>query len=148
VLVPALADAFRAGLQALSDNDRAHVRVGHPRSLRGSIDLDTTLRRLCPSDARWDYAISYQHAGRASEFLYWVEIHPANSHGPGEVLAKLLWLRAWLRQHASALDSIERVFVWVSSGNTSFSPNSPQVRQLASQGLRHVGSVLCINGRR
>jgi hypothetical protein len=60
------------------------------------------------------------------------------------VLAKLTWLKRWLRESAPRLQSMRKVFVWVSSGKTSFTLSSPQQKQFALLGLRHQGRVFKI----
>lgn len=76
--------------------------------------------------------------------VYWVEIHTANDKEIKVVLDKLRWLRAWLKGDGVLLSRFERDFVWVSSGATSFTLSSPQLKQFAQLGLQHKGSVLRI----
>jgi hypothetical protein len=43
------------------------------------------------------------------EMVYWVEVHPANSGAVNEVLSKLTWLNAWLRDSAPRIS----VSLWI-----------------------------------
>lgn len=141
---PDLRGAWYGGLQALSSTDRGRLIVQDTRSIAGSVNIDVALRIKFPNESRWDYAIGYQRTGERAEIVYWVEVHPANTGSVNEVLAKLDWLRKWMSGNAPSLDSMKRQFVWISSGKTSFTSGSPQQKQLALQGVRHVGRVLRI----
>jgi hypothetical protein len=78
------------------------------------------------------------------EIVYWVEVHPASQGEVKVVLAKLQWLRTWLNNEANKLDSMNRQFIWVSSGKTSFTLSSPQRKQFVLHGLQHKGRVFKI----
>ena len=139
-----LQNAWRPGLQALRAQDRPHVVPEHPRNLQGSVDVDSSLRRLQPNANRWDFAIGYRHANRQKDFIYWVEIHTAADKEVKVVLRKLDWLRKWLESDGNLLDQFDREFIWVSSGVTTFTPESPQRKRLAQSGLQHKGGLLRI----
>jgi len=141
---PHLANAWAAGLGALRTRDRDHVEPEDPRRLAGSADLDSALRDQHPNAHRWDFAIGYRHTNRKEDCVYWVEIHTANDHEVAVVLDKLAWLRGWLKGDGQLLRRFECDFVWVSSGTTSFTPGSPQVKKFAQLGLQHKGSLLRI----
>jgi hypothetical protein len=128
----------------LRAQDRPHVVPEDPRLLKGSADVDSALQRREPSAHRWDFAIGYWHANRQKDCIYWVEIHTANDKAVNVVLNKLRWLRGWLAGDGKLLNNFERDFVWVSSGATSFTLGSPQLKQFAQLGLRHKGRVLRI----
>src|SRR5262249_2940533 len=80
VSIPAVAEHYRAGLQALRAADVAHVICDTPRKLTGSIDLDAAKHATEPQAARWDYGIGFK-LSPAEERAIWVEVHPASSSG-------------------------------------------------------------------
>jgi hypothetical protein len=141
---PDLKGAWRGGLQALPGADTQHVDAEDPRRLAGSVDVDSALAGKYPNDPRWDYGIGHRPTNVTGEMVYWIEIHPASSGEVKAVLAKLTWLKRWLRESAPRLQSMRKVFVWVSSGKTSFTLSSPQQKQFALLGLRHQGRVFKI----
>lgn len=138
-----LAGAWCPGLQALKRADKLHVRAQDTRRLTGSADVDAALQQRRPKDKRWDYAIGHQPANGQREMIYWVEVHPAGAGDTKVVLAKLDWLKQWLTG-APYLNAMPREFVWVSSGQTSFSLTAPQQKQWALRGLQHKGRVFTI----
>ncbi|MCA9155463.1 MAG: hypothetical protein KDA38_11780, partial [Planctomycetales bacterium] len=101
--VPAIAGGLCDGLQAVRTADKRHLRISVPESLVGSVDVDSTLKTAFPNAPRWDYAIGYHCSNRKVEVVYWVEIHPASDGEIKVVLAKLEWLRGWLRENANRL---------------------------------------------
>jgi len=135
-----LSGAFCAGLGAVRPADRARINAARPRALRGSVDLDATLKKLLPTDSRWDYGVGL--AESKAERVFWIEVHPATERGAAEVEAKLEWLKAWLREHAPALNALERTFVWIASGAVGISPKSSIRRRLATMGLSFSGGHL------
>lgn len=143
---PHLAGQWQPGLQALRAEDRPHVLPSDPRKLRGSVDVDTALKKL-PAQAeahRWDFAIGFQHTNRAAEFVYWVETHTGNDSQISVMMDKLAWLKQWLAGDGKPLAGFECDFVWAPSGATSFTKGARQVRALAGMGLRYTGSGLKI----
>ncbi len=144
---PDVAHAWRPGLQALCAADGKHVRAEDPQRLRGSVNIDKSLQRRYPNDSRWDYAVGYQPVNGKGPMIYWIEIHPATQHGVTEVLNKREWLLQWLKNSAPLLDKMRRAFVWVSSGKTSFIPNSPQAKKLAADGVQYAGRLFIIPNR-
>jgi hypothetical protein len=141
---PSVADAWCSGLGALRRGDKGHIEAEDTRRLRGSVDVDTALKPSCPDEPRWDYAIGHKPSNPDTETVYWVEIHPASSGEVKAVLEKLAWLKAWLRKAAPKLNALHREFIWVSSGKTSFTLSSPQLKQFAQHGLQHKGRVFKI----
>jgi hypothetical protein len=115
--------------------------------LRGSFYVDKALQQLEPNAYRWDFAIGHEH-DRNQECIYWVEIHTASDSEVNVVLNKLRWLKAWLITDGQALNKFEREFIWVSSGATHFTLNSPQQKQFAVLGLQHKGKILRIPNTR
>jgi hypothetical protein len=145
---PHLQGAWKSGLEALRTRDKPHVQAEDTRKLSGSADLDAALQPHEPHAHRWDFAIGYKHINRTWECLYWVEIHTANAKEVNVVLNKLRWLKQWLKGDGHRLALFEHDFVWVSSGATSFTLNSPQQKQFAVLGLQHKGRLLRIPNER
>lgn len=137
-----------AGLQALRAEDKPHIEAEDTRKLRGSVDVDTALQRADPNANRWDFGIAYQHTDRDSEVVYWTELHTASDSEVKVVIAKVRWLLGWLKNGGHELEPFERDIVWISSGSTTFTLTSPQQKQMAAAGLRHVGSKLRIRNQR
>jgi hypothetical protein len=141
---PHLKNAWMPGLGALRAQDRPHIAAADPRLLKGSVDVDAALQKQQPNAHRWDFAIGYRHSNRQEDCVYWVEIHTAEDKEVNVVLDKLHWLRQWLAAGGKPMDHFERDFIWVSSGATSFTLTSPQIKRFAQLGLQHKGRVLRI----
>lgn len=146
--IPAMKGAWCPGLQALRAEDKPHIEAKDPRAITGSVDVDAAYRKLMPQSNRWDFGISFQHSNREKEVIYWVELHTASDSQVKVVIKKAEWLLEWLRNEGHPLAAFERELVWVSSGNTSFTRSSPQRKQMAQAGLRHVGGKLRIPAKR
>lgn len=132
--IPAIAGAYKEGLQALESKDAGKVKPQNPRKLSGSVYLDKCLKTTNPHDARWDYVIGY------SEKAYFVEVHPANTSNVDEVVKKKKWLDVWLKTNALDLKAMMAGtgYYWIASGKVAILPNSPQARKIAKNKL-----VLC-----
>ena len=132
--VPAIAGAYREGLQALESKDAGKVKPQNPRKLSSSVYLDKCLKTTNPHDARWDYVIGYR------EKAYFVEVHPANTSNVDEVVKKKKWLDVWLKTNALDLKAMMAgtSYYWIASGKVAILPNSPQARKIAKNKL-----VLC-----
>lgn len=132
--IPAIAGAYREGLQALESKDAGKVKPQNPRKLSGSVYLDKCLKTTNPHDARWDYVIGYR------EKAYFVEVHPANTSNVDEVVKKKKWLDVWLKTNALDLKAMMSGtgYYWIASGKVAILPNSPQARKIAKNKL-----VLC-----
>ncbi len=141
---PDLKGSWLPGFQALWKADKEHVSAEDNRRITGSVNIDAALKDRCPHDNRWDYAIGHQPVNAQSEMIYCLEVHPASSGEVKVVLAKVAWLVRWLKESAPKLQGMKKVFVWVSSGKTSFTLSSPQRKQFALHGLRHTGRVFTI----
>jgi len=143
---PQLEGHWKPGLGALRAQDRTHVKPEDTSTdkLRGSVDVDTALMATDPHGNRWDFAIGYQHANRADEFIYWVETHSGNDSQISVMLKKLAWLKTWLKGGGKELAKFDRSYVWATSGATSFTKGATQVRTLADQGLIYSGSIFKI----
>lgn len=137
-----LAGAHRSGLGALSGSAASHVSVRPETRLSGSVDLDSALRPLFPTAARWDYVIGRKQ-GRKRDLLHWIEIHPASGgKNVGEVAAKVQWLRGWLA--GTPLAAYPRRLVWVASGRAAFNARDPKLKALALAGVQFAGGHLTI----
>lgn len=132
--IPAIAGAYREGLQALESKAAGKVKPQNPRKLSGSVYLDKCLKTTNPHDARWDYVIGYR------EKAYFVEVHPANTSNVDEVVKKKKWLDVWLKTNALDLKAMMAgtSYYWIASGKVAILPNSPQARKIAKNKL-----VLC-----
>ncbi|MEW5764477.1 MAG: hypothetical protein ACOYXN_02050 [Acidobacteriota bacterium] len=129
-------EAYQPGLQALGSNS-AKIQDDCRRTT-GSLFLDKTLENSQPyaNQPRWDYGIGVRRRNR--EEAFWVEVHPANTHGVTEVLRKLDWLKNFLNHVAPSLRGItrsEQPYVWIASGGIHIQKNTPQSRRLAASGL-------------
>jgi len=135
---PSIAEAYRPGLQAMEKEHRDHVAPPDTRLLTGSINLDRALATAMPNAPRWDYGVGLKTRTQ-SEKAIWIEVHPASSNHIDGILAKLGWLKGWLRTDAPRLKAMPAEFVWIASGRVSLPPHSPQRRKIAGQGLRFGG---------
>lgn len=137
---PALAASYRAGIQALNKPDKNRLKGAEKTT--GSIALDDALKQAFPSDNRWDYGIGLP-AKSGKEKVLWLEVHHSSSGQAAVVSAKLSWLKSWLVNHAPALDSLEKTFVWLVS-NVEHNPRDRLRHRLAAekQGLRYLAGVL------
>jgi hypothetical protein len=106
------------------------------------------MRSTDPNANRWDFAIGYRHTKPKEEWIYWVEIHSASDGEIGVVLYKFDWLKRWLEKSGTPLRDLRLDFVWVSSGATTFTRTSPQLRRFAQKGLRYAGKMLRIQNER
>jgi hypothetical protein len=138
--VPGLATAYRAGLRALPAEDRARVQPTRPSALRGSVNIDGALRYHVPNCNRWDYVVASVVGSPRAERLYWIEVHPANAGSNlREVFAKFGWLKEWLTSGARRLAAYPKDVIWIASGRSAFHAGSPEIKRLASEGIRFVG---------
>ena len=135
--------AWKPGKRALSNACRSRVECEDTRRLTGGINLDSALTKDADraNEPRWDYGLGYQPP-HGAERAIWLEVHPSATSNVDEVIAKLSWLRAWLRNEAPRLESLTvtdsdiPAFVWVATAGVHIPRNSPQARRLSSQGLR------------
>jgi hypothetical protein len=143
---PSVRTQYRAGLQALPGGHAARIRCGNPRRFTGSLNVDAALQIAQPHAQRWDYGIGLRRSG--SDVAIWVEVHPASSSGVSDMLAKLRWLRDWLRNEATALQDLlpePSEYYWVSTdASIAITPNSMQAKRLAAAGLRGPTRVLTL----
>jgi len=137
---PALANAYRPGLQALKRADAERITCTKPRDLAGSVDVGSALCKAFPNKPRWDYAVGIKY-DLTSDRAIWIEVHPASSTGEvNTVISKLHWLKTWAADAAPNLLRLTREYVWIATGSVAFSQDSPQRRRLANEGIRFVGT--------
>jgi len=132
-----VADAYQPGKQALGPY-RDRIQCSNPHRFTGSINLDAALSTAFPDAPRWDYGIGFQKNGR--EVALWIEVHPASTSDVDNVLAKLEWLKLWLRREADALWRLTirndgQQYVWIATGGVHIRPGTPQARRLQTAGL-------------
>lgn len=128
---PQIRECYRNGLQALGAYS-IKINPGNARLCHGSVDLDSCVESLYPNDNRWDYILSY------SNRVYYVEVHPANTSEIDIVIAKLNWLKDWLRQHAPGISNMVQgspAYHWLTSNGVHILPTSLQARRLAASGI-------------
>lgn len=126
-----ICSSYREGLRALGPN-ASKVFVSNPKQIDGSIDIDASSSKMYPHANRWDYAIGY------SKKVFYVEIHPAYTAEVTKMIAKLQWLKKWLKQKAPKLERIEKgspPYSWIQSGKGGILPGSRQAKMAAAYGL-------------
>lgn len=134
---PDVAGGYKVGLTALGANS-SKIKATDNRLLEGSLDIDHETKKKYPNDNRWDYALSYN--GKT----YYVEVHPAQTSEVSTMLAKLNWLRKWLREKApkiNALAKAEPAYYWIQSGKCAILNQSRQYRQLRQNNLNPIPSL-------
>ncbi|MBD3377880.1 hypothetical protein GF406_22820 [candidate division KSB1 bacterium] len=145
---PHLEQSWQVGLQALKKKDRARIESANTFDLKGSVDIDTSLKKCEPNASRWDYVIAYKHSNRNREHLYWVEIHPSGDSEINVVLNKLEWLKNWLDRQGKRLVVFQADFIWIPTSGTTFTRNAKQMKILAQKGLIYKGAGLKIPANR
>ena len=136
--MPEIAECLKTGLQALGSNS-SKVEVTSTRSLKGSVDIDTCLKRLYPSDPRWDYVFGYK------DRVYYVEVHQGKTSEVEDVIAKFSWLKQWRKRSATSLENLKgrSTYHWISvKGTASIGKRSNHRRKLDQSGIRGPSSVL------
>ncbi|MBP3227718.1 MAG: hypothetical protein J6M53_02915 [Bacteroidaceae bacterium] len=127
---------FKAGLGAIKGNEKQKFVVPDTRKITGSLDIDSSTKNKYPQDNRWDYAVEY------NQETFFIEIHPGSTNEISTVLAKLNWLKIWLRKKAPAINALKpkdkQPYHWVYTNKFAILPNSKYARQLAQAHLRPV----------
>ena len=119
---------LRAGLSAIAEG-KAQIIARDSRRVLGSVHIDNDCRKAHPNSNRWDYAIGYNRKGKP--FVFFVEVHSANSHNVAEMVKKLDWLVSFLHRDANAdLRRLPREYHWVASGKFNIPGHLPQYRML------------------
>jgi hypothetical protein len=139
---PYLNGALCRGLGALKTTDRSHVSKRSSTKLAGSVNIDKALEPAQPDAHRWDYLVG-AHENNDETRLHWIEFHPASSTGNiSQIETKLIWLVNWME--TTPLARYPRNIVWVASGKSTFNSRNPELKRLASRGLRFAGSHLAL----
>ena len=134
---PEVASGYCTGLRAMG-NYAAKVQVADTKQITGSVDIDGTIKDKYPDGIRWDYVVGYR------QYAHFVEVHSAETSEVKAVLAKLEWLKNWLKTQAPELAKIQspvKSFVWIPSGRMGSLPGSPQAMRLYQRGLKWVSML-------
>lgn len=131
---PDVKGSFHRGLGALSASDKTKIHVPDTSKLTGSLDIDSTTKNLYPEDNRWDYAIEYDNE------TFFIEIHPGSTGEVSKVIAKLSWLKEWLKTKAPEINNIKAknkaAYHWVYTNKYSILPNSKYALMLSKNGIK------------
>ena len=124
---------FKTGLGAVKRNERQKLVVPDTRKITGSLDIDSSTKEKYPQANRWDYAIEYDKE------TFFIEIHPASTSEIQTFLAKLSWLKQWLKEKAPEINALKpknkQPYHWVYTSKFAILPNSKYARQLAQMNL-------------
>ena len=135
---PEIAECLKTGLQALGSNN-SKVEVTSTRSLKGSVDIDTCLKRLYPNDPRWDYVFGYK------DRVYYVEVHQGKTSEVEDVVKKFNWLKRWRAHSAADLEDLKdrSTYHWISTkGTDTIRKRSRHRRMLDQNGIYGPSSGL------
>lgn len=134
-----IAAAFQPGLKALGA-ESCYVRAFNPQMIEGSVNIDKCLKTQYPHASRWDYAIGYD--GNA----FFVEIQPADTSNVDEMIRKVGWLRKWLSESASDLQSLHKckVFHWIPTGRVRILKGSTQYKKIAKNNLVITDKIMLL----
>lgn len=124
---------FKVGLGAIKGNEKQKFVVPDTRKITGSLDIDTSTKEKYPMENRWDYAVEYDKE------TFFIEIHPGSTSEIPIVLAKLEWLKKWLKEKAPAINALKpkdkQPYYWVYTNKFAILPNSKYGKQLAQINL-------------
>jgi hypothetical protein len=133
-------NCFRKGKQAIKKDERDKVVVADPGKCGGSLFIDKCLidQDKYPNENRWDYAIDY--AGE----VFFFEVHTASTREVSTVLKKLEWLKKWLNDKGTEINSLkaEKSFYWIQSKGYHILPNSSQEKLAKQNGLKPIPKLL------
>ena len=123
---------YRSGLSAIQRGQgRGQITAAVTRNLLGSVYIDGDCRTMPIYDKahRWDYAVGYSRRRRAH--VFYIEAHPADSHGVRELRLKLDWLEDFVGARCDpALRGMPSEYHWVASGKVKIPKHVPQYREL------------------
>ncbi len=131
-----IAACLKPGLQALGA-DSKKIKVTETTTLKGSVNIDTCLKKRYPNAPRWDYVFGYENR------VYYVEVHQAKESEVRSIIAKFEWVRNWCK--ATPLEELQErsSYHWVSKKQTAtFQHKSSYRRRLAQRGIYGPSSVL------
>ena len=124
---------FKAGLGAIKNNERQKFVVPNSCLIGGSLDIDSSTRDKYPDNFRWDYAVEYKNE------TFFIEIHPGSTSEIQTVIAKLDWLKHWLKEKAPEIDTLKpkdkRPYHWVFTNKFAILPNSRYAKLLSLHGI-------------
>lgn len=127
---------FKTGLGAIKGNEKQKFVVPDTRRITGSLDIDTSTATKYPQANRWDYAIEYDKE------TFFIEVHPGSTNEIPTVIAKLAWLKQWLKEKAPEIDALKpkdkQPYHWVYTNKFAILPNSKYARQLAQMNMMPV----------
>ena len=130
---------YRPGLQALGGYS-TKIRVSDTRLLGGSVDIDACTVDKYPNANRWDYAFDYK--GEA----FFVEVHSAYTGEVDTVIAKLNWLKSWLRDRAPSLEEKKAKsrtpYYWLQSDKFEIPKTSRHFRLIVQEGLKPLSILI------
>ena len=135
---PEIAECLKNGLQALGGNSRK-IKGTSTHSLKGSVDIDTCLKRIYPNDPRWDYVFGYK------DRVYYVEVHQGRVSEVENVIRKFNWLKQWRARSATNLEGMkdQSSYHWISTrGTDSIQKRSRHRRMLDQNGIYGPSSGL------
>ena len=131
-----IANFFKTGLDALSKAHKNSIIVTYHKKITGSVNIDAALQSAYPNENRWDYAIGYR-ISKQDDKVFFAEFHRAIVSEVEIVLKKKEWLVNWMK--GKPLDDLrQKKFVWVSAGGKNIPTNSPQMRNLNTNGIQLV----------
>lgn len=123
---------WKPGLQALGPNSK-YVSPDDSKKLGVSLDLDASYKQTNPNDSRWDYIFDY------NKFTYFAEVHPADIGQCSEVIKKVNFLKAWLKDEGKAVavtpGGSNPVYYWIPSGRDTIPRTSPKYKLCAQKGI-------------
>jgi hypothetical protein len=124
---------FKVGFGAIKNNERQKFVVPNPRLIGGSLDIDSSTKTKYPDDFRWDYAVEYNNE------TFFIEVHPGSTTEIQTVIAKLNWLKQWLKEKAPEIDALKpkdkRPYHWIFTSKFAILPNSRYAKLLSSYGI-------------
>ena len=127
---------FKRGLGAVKGNEKQKIVVPDTRKITGSLDIDSSTKDQYPEANRWDYAIEYDKE------TFFIEVHPGSTSEIPTVIAKLEWLKKWLKEKAPAINALKakgkQPYHWVYTNKFAILPNSKYTKQLAQINLLPV----------
>lgn len=132
---PDITNCLQAGLKALGRYS-TRITTSQPSLLEGSVDLDNCLKAKYQNAPRWDYALSHKSS------VYYIEVHPASTSQVKVVIAKLNWLKGWLRHTALVNLKGQSSYHWISTDKVTISKRSKYSRILAKSGVKYPVRVL------
>ena len=127
---------FKTGLGAIKGNEKQKFVVPDTRKITGSLNIDTSTEEKYPLENRWDYAVEYDGE------TFFIEVHPGSTSEISIVLAKLDWLKMWLKEKAPAINALKpkdkQPFHWVYTNKFAILPNSKYAKRLAQVNMMPV----------